>query len=398
MFLRSRVIFILCLFLSFNVSAQSDSTVSTDPNYGTFRFFSIKLHAGKNFYTGASLTNELKHGYGAIELRTGWQSKGKKHWENQYNYPAYGIGWYTGYVGDVDIFGQPNALFGFITFPITRGKLNSFHIEPALGFTFNLKPYNRDHNSINDAIGSKFAIYFSLHGGGQYRLNREVDLLYGIDFTHFSNGRTVTPNLGLNMAGFSLGALYNFNGTQHKVDNSEHPKTILEARPTFGKTAGPDKIRENNVSLYQAIGTVQNKDDAGTTHSYLTSSTVLEYQHKFNTMHGISFGFDAFIDPSARDTAEYPLNKEKMETFFPSVHVGYDFMFWRLTVRLQIGYNLTTIGRELKGNTFMRPALRYEFTKRFYGQVGLKTMNGATADWIEFGAGYKLFYRRHSLD
>jgi hypothetical protein len=73
-------------------------------------------------------------------------------------------------------------------------------------------------------------------------------------------------------------------------------------------------------------------------------------------------------------------------------------MFWRLTVRLQIGYNLTTIGRELKRNTFMRPALRYEFTKRFYGQVGLKTMNGATADWIEFGAGYKLFYRRHSLN
>lgn len=361
---------------------------------GTFRFFSLKLHSGTHLYTGQTLGDKLRNGYGAIEIRTGWQSKGKHAWEKHYKYPSYGIGWYTGYVGDIDIFGNPHALFGFITFPITNGKRNNFQIEPALGLTYNLKPFNPNHNAINDAIGSKFAVYFALHAGGKYRLNREVDLLYGVDLTHFSNGRTVTPNMGLNMAGFSIGGRYNFNARQKLVDNSLHPQTVLQARPILPLRQKPVRIRENNISLYQAIGSVQNKRDAATSNRYTTSSTVLEYQHKFNVMNGVSVGFDAFIDPSARDTAEFPLNKDKQERFFPGFHIGYDFMFWRLTLKLQYGFHLSAMGKELKGNSFLRPAVRYEINKRLFGQLGLKTFNGATADWVEWGIGYKFFYSR----
>ncbi|ULQ54593.1 acyloxyacyl hydrolase [Flavihumibacter fluvii] len=381
---------ISCLFISIKLAAQSD------PNDGTFKFFSLKLHTGKHIYTGEALTDKLKNGYGAIELRTGWQSQGKADWQRQYNFPSYGLGWYSGYVGDVDIFGSPHALFGFITFPLTKNQRNTFQVEPSLGVTFNLHPYNPDHNSINDAIGAKLAAYFAIHAGGKYELNREIDLLYGFDLTHFSNGRTVTPNLGLNMLGFSLGARYNYNSMQRKVDKSIHPTTILEARPTFGKTENPDKIREDNVSFYQAFGTVQNKDDAGTNNRYLTTSTVVEYQHKFNTKHAANIGFDAFFDPSARDTAEFTANKEEMETFFPAVHIGYDLMFWRMSFRFQLGFNLTSIGRELKGNTFIRPAIQYNISKKFYAQLGLKTMNGATADWVEWGLGYKMYYSRYN--
>lgn len=362
----------------------------SDPNTGNFKFFSLKLHTGKHLYTGQSLNDKLKNGYGAIELRTGWQSKGKHDWEKQYNFPSYGIGWYSGYVGDVDIFGSPHALFGFITFALTKNHRNTFQVEPAIGLTYNLKPYNPNHNAINDAIGSRFAVYFALHGGGKYRLNREIDLLYGVDVTHFSNGRTVTPNLGLNMMGFSAGARYNFNSHQAKVDNSLHPATILGVRPMLGPTGKPSKIIEDNISFYQAIGTVQNKDDAGTGHRYLTSSSIMEYQHKFNTKHGLNIGFDALFDPSARDTAEFKQNVDQV-AFFPAVHLGYDFMFWRIAIRLQLGINLTPLGRELKGKTFIRPALQYNFNKNLFAQVGLKTMNGATADWVEWGIGYKLF-------
>lgn len=136
---------------------------------------------------------------------------------------------------------------------------------------------------------------------------------------------------------------------------------------------------------------MQNKDDAGTRHRYITSSTVIEYQHKFNTMHAVNVGFNALYDFSARDTVEYPMNKTEQAYFFPAIHAGYDFMFWRLAIKLQVAYNLTSINRELKGNIFVRPAIRYEINKRLFTQLGLKTMNGATADWVEFGLGYKLF-------
>ncbi|WP_315824548.1 acyloxyacyl hydrolase [Paraflavitalea speifideaquila] len=138
---------------------------------------------------------------------------------------------YSGNVGDIEIFGRPHAAFGFITFPFSNKRRNNFQIEPALGLTYNLKPYNPEHNVINDAIGAKFAVYFALNLGGKYKINREIDLLYGYDITHFSNGRTVTPNLGLNMMGFSVGGRYNFNAAQRKTDNSIFPTTLLDARP-----------------------------------------------------------------------------------------------------------------------------------------------------------------------
>ncbi|KIC95059.1 hypothetical protein OI18_09275 [Flavihumibacter solisilvae] len=360
-----------------------------------FRSFGFKLHAGGHLYTGEQLSEMLENGYAAIELRYGWQSKGSQDWQKEHGYPTYGIGWYTGYIGDPEIFGNPNALFGFISFPLNQGRRNNFLLEPALGLTYNLKPYDPDNNSINDAIGAKLAVYFCLHAGGRYQVNREIDLLYGLDLTHFSNGRINTPNMGLNMIGLSVGAAYNFNTSQKVVDKSRHPSTILEVRPVTPQWPGPRRLSENNITLYQAFGTVQNIRDAGTDHRYLTSSTVLEYQHKFNTKHGLTVGFDAFVDPSARDTVEYTANKTEMENFFPGAHAGYDFMFWRLSIRLQVGVHLSSIGRELKGTTFVRPALRFDISKRFNAQIGLKTFNGAQSDWVEWGFGYKIFVRQH---
>lgn len=383
-------LFLLSFILPCFAYAQQSS------NVGTYKFASLKLHSGKHFYTGETLGDKLKHGYSSIEVRTGWQSQGKHDWERELGFPSYGIGWYSGYVGDVDIFGNPNALFGFITFPFWERPRHNLQVEPALGVTYNLKPYNPKHNVMNDAIGAKFAVYFSMHVGGRYKLNREMDVLYGVDLTHFSNGRSVTPNMGLNMMGFSAGMRYNFNAEQRKVDNSLYPATILPARPYLPKRSRPRAIKEDNISLYLALGTAQNKDDAGTNSRYLTTSLVGEYQHKFNTKHGISIGFDAFNDPSATDTMEHKQNIAAQETFFPAAHVGYDFMFWRLAVKFQVGYNLTSLGRELKGNTFIRPAVRYEINKRLFTQIGLKTFNGATADWIEAGVGYKIFYSRRA--
>ncbi|WP_315822684.1 hypothetical protein [Paraflavitalea speifideaquila] len=100
----------------------------------------------------------------------------------------------------------------------------------------------------------------------------------------------------------------------------------------------------------------------------------MEYQHKFNTKHAASIGFDLFIDPSMRDTAEYPANKMAQEQVFPALHAGYEFIFWKLSIRMQAGVHLSSMGRKLKGNTFIRPSVRYEFNKHLFAQLGLKTM------------------------
>ncbi len=359
-----------------------------------FHFVDVKLHTGDNFYSGTQLQDALKNGYVAIELRYGWHTKGNNDWEGAYNYPSYGIGWYSGYVGNVNIFGNPNALYGFMNFPLTdKSKRNILAIEPALGLTYNLIPYDPETNAQNDAFGARMAVYFNLNFGGAWQLTREVDLLYGIDITHFSNGRTVTPNYGLNMAGINIGVRYHFNRTQKQLDPSFHPNQIADARPPFLKARKPHKVQSGALFLYQALGTVQNSLDRGTDKRYMTSSTILDWQYRFTEMHGITLGADAFVDNSLTDTLATPLYNRYQTTFFPGIHIGYDFMWWRFTARVQLGYLVTEAGREMKSPFFTRPAIKFDFSKRVYAQVGLKSYRGTKADWVEFGLGVKLIGR-----
>lgn len=380
----------LLLFSCFIYSVTQAQTTPPD----RFHFVDIKLHSGGNYYSGEQFEEALQNGYGALELRYGWHTKGDHEWEGAYNHPSFGFGWYTGYIADIDKFGNPNALYGFMTFPLSdKSKRNVWMIEPALGLTYNLVPYDPETNATNDAIGARMAVYFNLNFGGELKLTRELDLIYGLDFTHFSNGRTFTPNYGLNMFGANIGTRYHFNRAQKKVDPSYRPKQVVEARPPVLKARKPTSLHTAGLTLYQAIGTVQNYVDKGTDKRYMTSSTVLDLFYHFSEMHGITAGIDLFNDQGLTDTLSWPLYSTYQTTFLPGAHIGYDFMWWRFTARVQFGYLLTAAGREMKTPFFTRPAIKFDFSKRFYAQVGLKTYKGATADWVEFGLGIKLLGR-----
>lgn len=84
----------------------------------------------------------------------------------------------------------------------------------------------------------------------------------------------------------------------------------------------------------------------------------------------------------------YPLYNT---TQFPGIHVGYDYSFWKFTIRLQYGTMITEAGQDLKDGAFLRPDFKFDISPNFYAQFGLKTYRGATADWFEFGMGYKIF-------
>lgn len=354
-------------------------------NYGRFKFIEFKMHGGSHLYTGEKLENALDNGYGAFEIRYGWQPSNPEAWSSTLSYPSYGIGWYSGYIGDPDIFGNPNALFGFINFNLSRPqKRNSLEISPAFGITYNLKPYDEENNPENDAIGSKFAVYFSASIGGVYRLNREMDLTYGLDLTHFSNGRTYTPNYGLNMIGLNLGMRYHYNKDQKFVDKDPYTKQLLQARFKRPARTPRKKIKESSIQFYTAIGTVQNDEDAGTSKRYTTFSGVLDYRYQFNTLHAVTVGFDLFYDESLSS-----IYTDESDRYLTAAHIGYDFNFWKMAIRVQAG---AYFGDDKgKDPIFLRPAVQYHILDWLHAQVGLKTKNGGAADWIEFGIGFTPF-------
>jgi hypothetical protein len=350
------------------------------PAHRNFRMFEVRGFSGSHLYTGEHLHDALESGYWAINVRYGWQSSNPDGWQSMYLYPAYGIGWYNGFLGNPDLLGNPGAFFGFISFPLFYHHRHHMLLEPAFGISYDFEPFDSENNWMNDAIGSRFNIYFNLIIAARYRLNRETDLIYGLDLTHFSNGRTFRPNAGLNMFGFNVGVRYNFNTWQNKVDNRLHPEVILPARPDLNGFKAAERIRKGMLNIYGAGGVVQNMEDRGTRHQYGTASGLVELQYILNTKSAFTLGLDYFFDASQQPSQYVP-------NHFPAIHGGYDFRFWLMSIRLQAGTYLLASGRDRKGNFFLRPALRYDFSKHFFAQLGLKTLNGPRADWIETGLG-----------
>ena len=373
------------------VSYSQIQVVPDEKKDGNYRFVDLKLHRGLHVYVGDSLENEdLMHGYQSIEVRYAWQSTGEYSWQKKYAYPSYGMGLYYGDPGNPDIFGSPAAFFGFFGFPLSHHKKHMLNIEMALGVTFNLKSFDTLENNQNDAIGSQIAAYINLNLGGSLMVNREIDFIYGFDITHMSNARTFTPNNGLNMVGINAGARYHFNCHQRNIDNSFHPQRVLEARPVLTDYQTSARLKQNFIMFYQAFGTVQNTADEGTNKHYLTSSSVLQYQHKFTEKNALVGGIDLFYDGSVtNDTSITDAYISHDRAYFPAWHVGYEFMFWRMSVLFHSGSYLNQTGFDYKGNFFLRFGIKYEFPKLFYAQVGFKTFDRPTSDFLELGMGIK---------
>lgn len=369
------------VLLSYNNVLAQDNLVKNK-----FRTLSINGKSGAHIYSGKTLNDEIQYGYGAIDIRYSWQPSTDTEWSRDTGYAAYGIGFYSATLGDPQIFGNPNALYGFVNFYLSKpNRRNTLELSPALGLTYNLNPFDPETNPLNDAIGAKMAVYFSVNFGGAYKMNREIDLLYGIDFTHFSNGRSFTPNYGLNLFGLNVGMRYNLNALQNKHNNDPYTTDVLPSR--FQRPVRPETQKNeynNSLDVYASIGTTQNDSNAGTSHRYGNFSGIIDYRHYFNKMHGASLGLDIMVDGSLAE--QYP---DPADHYLIGAHAGYDFMFWKFGIRVQVGTYLSD--DRGKGNFFLRPAIQYEISKNFFTQMGLKTTNGAAADWIEFGIGWKPF-------
>lgn len=383
--MRLNITFLFIFAISFGYGQEQAEDKS--PPKVRFRYIEPQFHFGSFLKSNATLEESglLDNGYGAFTFKLGWQPSDSSSWAARYGYPSYGLGFYSGYLSDAAVFGNPNALYAFINFPLSRpSQRTSFSIEPSFGLTYNLVPYDELTNPVNTAIGARVAVYFNVEFRLTHKWTREVDLIYGIDFTHFSNGSTFQPNSGLNLYGITLGMSYFYNRDRKRDVADFYGGETIPARFDRPPSSKGLRLKQKSISIYLGGSGSQNKALAGTKTLKSTFSALLEYEHRFTEKHGIAIGTDLFFD----DRLEH---KELGDQWLIGLHTGYDFYFYNFLLRMQIGTYLSD--DRGKGNFFMRPALRYQFSKHFFAQLGLKTLNGGAADYIEAGIGWKPFVR-----
>ena len=120
---------------------------------------------------------------------------------------------------------NPISVYLFQGAPIVNlSRRVSLNYEWHLGMAFGWNAYDELNNPENKVIGSKATAYIDVDVYMKWMLSKYLDLNAGISLTHFSNGNTTYPNMGLNTGGIRLGLAYYINRQPLAVPKVEREK------------------------------------------------------------------------------------------------------------------------------------------------------------------------------
>lgn len=107
---------------------------------------------------------------------------------------------------------NPISVYLFQGAPIINfSQRVSLNYEWNLGMAFGWNAYDEETNPENKVIGSKVTAYIDVDMYLRWMMSRYLDFNAGFSLSHFSNGNTTYPNLGLNTCGIRLGMAYYIN-------------------------------------------------------------------------------------------------------------------------------------------------------------------------------------------
>lgn len=359
---------------------------STD--YGYFNVVDVKYHHGQFLKNSESLNDIMDNPYDAIDIRIGFQADGlRQKWDQLYGYPVYGVGFYSASFKGGEL-GSPQAYYMFMRAPVIRGKKLSWNWELAVGLSYGFYKYDPNVNPDQQVIGSEHNVYFNAATGISYDIGKRWDFTLDLDVTHFSNGSTRTPNLGVNLIGLSLGGRYYFNPVRNytkAVDENYRPLT----KPVFVKNEIPKFQRRSEIILFLSAGGKTTTTQIYDGPTYFISSFSLDYAWAYHHIGKVGAGFDAFYESALRDYPNKIENPSLSDLMFYGFHISHYLRIYRLTLVTQLGFNLSDHVSH-KGNTYFQVGGSFNLTEQLFIRAALKTRNGAVADFIEWGVGYRI--------
>ena len=141
------------------------------------------------------------------ELNLSRHLSGKRAWQMRLGYPVAGISLLYARMGNANIFG--NA-YGALLSVMFQSRWRNFALQYRLGtgLAHVTQHYHPVANPTNNVIGSHVNNVTQAQIAAQYNPHPRWGLSALLSFTHFSNGRTQTPNLGINIGAYGLGLRY----------------------------------------------------------------------------------------------------------------------------------------------------------------------------------------------
>jgi len=359
---------ILLLIISINIFAQKNKISKQ-------LYIEPEFHYG--YFINNSSNNIFPDYYTALDFKIGIQTIGENWWHKKWRYPSYGIGIYKGFYNNPEVLGSPFACYIFFNGNFFKIKKLSFNYEYGTGLAYLNKYHNVSKDKQNDIVSTEIEYFANIKFNFNYKISERVDLIAGLHFSHFSNGALKMPNYGLNVYGYNASLRYYFNSKKQNDKFTRAPKIDIVETPKFKK---------NRFVIFASAGACV---ETYNTESplYLMWSVSVNYNRRYSSIASYGGGFDAFYDGSIVTHNGYE-NLTEIKKIFYTVHLSHVLHINKFDFITDLGTYFNY--RNLKGYLWARIGHRYNITNNFFCQVGLKTQNGAKADFIEFALGVKI--------
>ncbi|MDX2248900.1 MAG: acyloxyacyl hydrolase [Bacteroidia bacterium] len=203
-----RTFFLLLFLLLICLAGKPQSFVFAGGHYGRM----LKINA---------VWPDVLHNATIFTAGFSTRVSGNKIWHRQYHFPETGLRFMFFSPGNREVFGRAFSLTPTLSFPIASAS--NFQLRFNLGYSPGIitRSYNRQSNPTNNVIGSPLNYFILFQLESRWTISDHWQLALGADYSHFSNGRSKIPNLGLNIPAISLNARY-------KIRESISPTTFSE--------------------------------------------------------------------------------------------------------------------------------------------------------------------------
>lgn len=329
-------------------------------------YFEEKLYKGAVLPHHSFMNNLVDEYIVGLEFQCKTDTYGRSPYDSLYRFPSYGIGFSTYSLGNIDKLGQASTLFALLDIPIYRGNKFSFGYQTNLGLAYANK--SLESSIYNTALSSHMNFYLGADATCKYTFKDKSKLSLGLELSHISNGKTKTPNLGINA--FVLSAAYMYQ-MREPVHSSHFTSNIAFQKHCF------------NIGVSSAY----KSDEYLTNKKYPTSTLLGEYEYRFCAKYGIGLGGDVFYDQSLYANKSIPEKViQRSEIIETGIHSGVFVHYSHMTFLVQVGKYTST--KSNKPDYFSRVGIRYQYKKAFVN-LSMKS-HKTTADFLEIGCGYSI--------
>lgn len=311
----------------------------------------------------------------ALMLSFSRQTHGTKEWHSAYNFPDYG-GYFLYQNFNLPALGEAYAIGMHYNFYFLNRNLQ---LKLAQGFAYVTNPYDKYDNSKNKAFGT--SILDNTNIGLSYQksnIYKGFGLNAGVMFCHYSNGRTKSPNSGINTYLLNLGVNYDFDGKSQNKDSIVDKKSFRE------------RIKYNIVFR------------SGVNESPVINSGQYPFYHigfyadkRFGRKSALQLGTELFLTQSFKDYIKYKANAYPELQLDPNtdykrvgLFVGHELFVNRFSIEAQLGYYIyDPFKNEI--SIYDRVGMKYYISKKVFAGFTIKT-HLFLAEALEFGVGVRL--------